>query len=226
MAEQIKTYEELEKYLDVSENEIVCKQRCEIFIDKTEYKDNELMETSDYYILPGLLEVHFLDDDKYIILPFNFDVFVYKPENIVEEKDYIQLVYEPGEVIIKQKYKDTSFSYNTALRVFQGQAKFAKRPEQLVLLMEEVVNYAIDLVHLEILVQQLFRCKDDPKKPCRLCGADYENKCELYNISQIPYLISWLLGLGFERIDKAIKNAIVNKVPMKDTSLEKVILDY
>ena len=226
MAERIKTLEELQNYLDISEHEIRCKKKCEIFIDKTEYKENEIMETSDYYILPGILDIHFPDDDKYVTLPFNYDIFVYKSDNYIDEKDYIQLIYEPGEVIVNQKYKDTSFSYNTALRVFQGQIKFARRPEQLVLLMAEILNYSVDLIHLEVLVSQLFRCKEDPSKPCRLCNGDYENKCELVNISQIPYMISWLLGFGFERIDKAIKNALVNKVPIKDTALEKVILDY
>lgn len=225
MGGRIKTFEELQNYLDISEHEIRCKKKCEIFIDKTEYKEGEITETADYYILPGIIDIHFIDDDKYVTLPFNFDIFVYKPDNHTEEKDYIHLVYEPDDIIIKQKYKDTSFSYNTALRVFQGQIKFVRKPDQLVLSMIEILNYSVDLVHLEVLVSQLFRCKDDQSKPCRLCGGDYQEKCELVNISQIPYLTSWLLGFGFERIDKAIRNALVNKVPLKDTALEKVILE-
>jgi hypothetical protein len=106
-----------------------------------------------------------------------------------------------------------------------GNAKFIKTPEQMVLTLAELMDYSIDLVHFEVMVQQVFRCKNDVSKPCRLCGADYK-KCEFVGVSQLPRKISWLLGMSFERGNLAIKEALINDVPLKMTPFEKIILNY
>jgi len=222
---RITKIKDLEKYLKINKHEIIANKKCEIFIDKEDYEDSELQETPEYYILPGILEIHFPEDDVYITLPFDYDVHVYKPDNIINEKDYILLQYEPGDIIIKQKYKDTTINFNTIIKLFQGQVKFIKSPEQLVLLLSKQLDNKIDLVHLEVLVQQIYRCKDNEQKPCRLCGGNYKN-CKIVSIPQLPYKLSWLLGLGFQNVNYAIKNALINKVPIKNTDLEKVILEY
>jgi hypothetical protein len=214
---------ELEKYLEIKENEIIAKKNCEVFLDKSDYKDGEIQEMFDYYVVPGVIDITFPDEGKSVTLPFNFDVHLYKPEEIVDEKDFLLLKYKPGETLIKQKYKDTSVNFNTMLRVLQGNAKFIKDPEKYVYFIMQILDYSIDQVHVEVLVQQMFRDAEDPSKPCRL---SQKKKCEIVPVPQIPYKLSWLLGLGFERVDYAIKNALINQIPLKDTAYEKILLDY
>ena len=219
---ELKKLEEIEKYLEIDKNEIKAKRRAVVILNKSEYKD-EIEEYSDYYKVPGIIQIYFPDDKKVLNLPFMFDINLYKPNSIDETKSEIILEYQPGETIIKQKLKSSSTNFNTFRRILDGNAKFIKTPEQMVLSLAELMGYPIDLVHFEVMVQQVFRCKKDISKPCRLC--DYK-KCKLIGVSQLPRKISWLLGMSFERGNIAVRDALIEKIPLKETPFEKIILYY
>jgi len=220
---KLKTLEEIKNYLEIGKNQIITKKKCQIFLDKTLYKENQLISTSEYYILPGILELYFPEDDTIIDLPFTFDIHLYKPETIIEGKDFILLEYEPGDILIKQKYKSTMSNFDLLTSLLEGSTKYIKNPEKLVLTLSELLNNSIDLVVFELIVSHIYRCKDDLKKPARLCG--YEN-AEFVGIRKIPYIDSWLLGIEFERIDDAIKNALKNNTGLSDTVYEKLFLEF
>jgi len=222
MSVELKKLDEIKNYLDISKEEIKAKRRAVVILNKKDYKD-EIEEFSEFYKVPGIIQIYFPDDDKIINLPFMFDINLIKPTNIDENKSEIILEYQPGETIIKQKIKSSSTNFNTFRRILDGNAKFLKTPEQMVIALAELLNYSIDLVHFEVMVQQVFRCKNDVSKPCRLC--EYKN-CEFVGVSQLPRKISWLLGMAFERGNLAVKEALVNKVPLKMTPFEKLILKY
>ena len=220
---KITSLQDINKYLDIEKNVIKVKKRARVFIDKSEYKEDQITETSEYYLVPGILEVYFPDDQKLIQLPFTFNVKLYKTDNIIETPKEILIEYQPGDILIKQEYKSKEISFKTFSRILEGSAKFLKTPEQYVLLLIEQLNYSIDLVHIESLVQHLFRCADDYQKPCRLC--DYKD-CEVLGISKIPKYTSWLLALEFERVKSVLKHVLINKTPLKGTAFEKIFLEY
>ena len=220
---KLQKLDEIKKYLTITKNQIKARKNAEVFIDKTEYKEDSLIETAKYYVIPGLIDIYFPEDDVYIELPFMFDVHLYKTSDMVEEKDFIIIRYKEGDVIINQKYKSAVTDFKLFNRLFEAGAKFVKTPEQLVLFISKMLNHSIDLVHIEVLVQHIYRCKDNPQLPGRLCG--YE-KAENIGVSKIPYIDSWLLGIEFEKIDRAIKNALINKVGLANSPFEKLFLDY
>ena len=219
---EIRSLNQIKKYLDISKYEIKAKRRAIVVLNKSDYKD-EIEEYSEFYKVPGILPIYFPDDNVVINLPFMFDINLYKSNAIDENKSEIILEYQPGETIIRQKIKLSSTNFNTFRRILDGNAKFIKTPEQMVLALAELMGYPIDLVHFEVMVQQVFRCKNDISKPCRLC--DYKD-CEFIGVSQLPRKISWLLGMAFERGNIAVKEALINKVPLKQTPFEKIILNY
>jgi hypothetical protein len=219
----IEELKEIEKYLKIEKNRIIAKKPARVLIDKTEYKEDQITETPEYYLIPGIIEIYFPDDMKFIQLPFTFNVKLKKNDSVVETKNEILIEYQPGDVIIEQKFKAKEISFKTLSRILEGSARFLRTPEQYVLTIAEQLNYTIDLVHIEIIVQQIFRCADDLSKPCRLC--DYKN-CEIVGISKIPKYTSWLLALEFERVKSVLKHVLVHKTPMKNTAFEKIFLEY
>jgi len=221
--DRIETFKDIQKYLDISKNEIKAKKLARVYIDKTEYKEDQIQETPEYYIVPGIIEIYFPDDMKYIQLPFTFNIKLRKNNSVIETDKEIFIEYQPGETIISQKYKTKELSFKTLSRILEGSAKFLRTPEQYVSVIAEQINYSIDLVYIELMVQHIFRCENDYSKPCRLCN--YKN-CEVIGISKLPKYTSWLLALEFERIKTVLKYTLVNKVPMKGTAFEKIFLEY
>ena len=220
---RVDTMSEIEQYLDISKHEIKTKKLARVFIDKTEYKEDQIHETPEYYLVPGILEIYFPEDMRYIQLPFTFNVKLRKNDSIVETNKEILIEYQPGETIIEQKFKSKEISFKTLNRILEGSAKFLRTPEQYVSVIVEQINYSIDLVYVELIVQHIFRCKDDYTKPCRLC--DYKD-CDVVGISKLPKYTSWLLALEFERVKSVLKHVLINKTPMKGTAFEKIFLEY
>jgi len=221
---QITTLKEIEKYLDIRKNEIIAKKLARVHIDKKEYKEDQISETAEYYLLPGILEIYFPDNFKFIQLPFTFPIKLIKNDTVIDTKNEILIEYKPGETIIKQKFKAKELSFKSLNRILEGTVGFLRTPEQYVQVISDLLNHSIDLVHIELLVQHIFRCKDNNyEKPCRLCN--YKN-CEVIGISKLPKYTSWLLALEFERVKSVIKHALINKTPLKGTAFEKIFLEY
>ena len=220
--EELKNLSEIKQYLDISKYEIKAKHPAVVVLDKSEYKD-EIEEFPEYYKVPGIINIYFPNDNKVLNLPFLFDVNLYKTPRITETKKELVIEYQPGDTIIKQKLKLNSLSFNTFRRLLDGHSKFIKSPEQLAAALAEFMNYSIDYVFFEVLAQQVYRCANDVSKPCRLCN--YEN-CTFVGISKLPRKISWLLGMSFERANAAVRDALVEDIPLKYTPFEKIILNY
>ena len=221
---QITSLKEIEKYLDIRKNEIIAKKLARVHIDKKEYKEDQISETAEYYLLPGILEIYFPDDFKFIQLPFTFPVKLLKNDTVIDTRKEILIEYKPGEPIIKQKFKAKELSFKSLNRILEGSVGFLRTPEQYVQVISDLLNHSIDLIHIELLVQHIFRCKDNNyETPCRLCN--YKN-CEVVGISKLPKYTSWLLALEFERVKSVIKHALVNKTPLKGTAFEKIFLEY
>jgi len=221
---KIEKLSEIKKYLDISKNEIKAKKRAVVVINTKDYKD-EFEEFPEFYKAPGVIPIYFPDDNKVIYLPFLFDINIYKTDNITEHKGEIVIEYKPGETIIKQKLKLNSLSMNTFRRIIDGNAKFLKTPEDIVLALDELLNHSIPYIYLEVIAQQIFRCINEPSKPCRLCDQNYK-KCEVIGLSQLPRKLSWVLGIAFERPNLAIKEALINDITLKGTDFEQLILKY
>lgn len=205
-----------QEVLDIQETKIYARYASEITIDER-YGDLYSIDAGRYYIVPGLLDIYIVDLDDWTSLPFNFEVKLIKPADIIEEKSSHRLIYKPGDLIIEQDHVEESITdVRPIIRILDGQARYFTKPEHIVMALHELLPQ-IDLVHLETIAQNMFRCKDDHTVPCRLKG--YKD-CVLIGMKQLPRIDSWLTGVMFENIRQSIKSALLADKPIQGTTVD------
>lgn len=209
--------------LDIQPKKIVAKQDVVIYIDRNEYKDNELSDEGDYFIIPGILEVFAGDGTtgESIVLPYSFSVNLNKPENINHDKALVILNYSPGEVILTKDYYVKDFNPALTSKLLDGVTKYIVKPEILLDVLSNQLS-KMDLVHLEVVISNMFRWKHDLSVPGRL--VDYKD-CQIIGCKQLPFVDSWLSALSFENINKAIKIGLVQNRDATFNPIEHVLLE-
>lgn len=212
--------EEIHKYLDITKDKIVAKRGIRIVINSKDYSETDLIDAGDYLFIPGIIELS-TDDGNIYTLPFQFQIKLYKPENFTLEDDIFKFEYIPGETITQTENYEKKIDPATMDRVLEGLTKYITTPEILLDVIADLIS-GVDLVHLELIVSNMFRDKDDPTKPCRL--TSYRNGV-IYGQKKIPYLTSWLTGLMFENINKSIKGGILSEEDIDFNKLEKIALE-
>jgi len=82
---------------------------------------------------------------------------------------------------------------------------------------------SIDLIHLELIVSNMFRNSDDLTVPCRL--SNYKNP-SIIGQKRLPFESgSWLNALAFENINKAVENGLIRNEDAEMNPLEKIIME-
>ncbi|HQF36799.1 MAG TPA: hypothetical protein PLL26_04140 [Candidatus Dojkabacteria bacterium] len=216
----IKTFSQV---LDIKKTEIFAKIPCSIIIDSSEYDDVSLIDCGDKYQIVGVLTIQYgvAQNISFITLPFTIMLDCFKPTSIDVDGNIITMNYEPGELMISQKYYDDTFNERTVDRLFEGGAKYITNPEVLVITLHNKLA-GIDLVHLETIVSNMFRDAEDLTIPARL--TNYKN-ITVIGQKKLPYVISWLSALSFENINRAIKVGLIENKHAKLDPLEHIILE-
>lgn len=214
---------EFSPFLDIKKNEIYAKKLCTIIINREDYDDipDMLIDAEDKYILPGIIEIIIGSEkklDNTITLPFNYKVNLVKPSDLDVDGKIITLRYEPGELMIYAKYIENKIDPSVIDKLFEGRHKFLSTPETLLNSLREHLS-TLDIVHLEVVISNMFRDKKDTTKPARL--TDYKNYV-IIGQKQIPFIDSWLSGLIFENINKSIENGLINKKTVQGNSIEQL----
>ena len=179
----------LKLLLDVSKTEIKAKQDLTVLLDLNDYDEKYLIDTGDKYILPGVIDIIVEDvmNPLNLTLPFNFKVDLIKPIEIEGEKNIVKLRYKKGDLIIfKDKYLK-ELDPNLIDRIFEGGAKYIKTPELLLKAMSDELT-AVDSVHLETIVANMFRSNQHNDIPGRLVG--YKD-CSIFGCKKLPFMDSW-----------------------------------
>ena len=224
VAKKFGAYDQLVKYFDIQTKSIRPLVECVVTIDLNEYNEDEYIETSEYLLVPGIIDVYIPSEKKFVTLPYNFNVKLYYPTDYQKEKKQLVLKYEPKELMIEQDKITKEIDPRLLDRLFNASMKYIKTPEQLVLIIAEELKYAVDLVHIETIVQNMFRDAFDLTKPARL--TDYKN-FEIVGVKKLPFVNGGINGLIFENIDRAIKVALLDdkNKQTKFNPLEKLVLD-
>jgi hypothetical protein len=212
---------DLNRILDIKEKEIIAKEDISIVIDLKEYNDKNLVEYENKYVMPGLLTIqHGTENIAFYSLPFNFDVNLYKTDNLQKRGKIIQINYVKGEKVLdKDKYMK---KINPAVitKILDGVTKYTKDPRILLeMLIDEMPS--TDSCHLELTISNLFRSEANLKIPARL--NNYKDPV-IVGVKQIPFVDSWLNGLAFENINKAIQGGLVNEEDAVMNPIEKVLV--
>ena len=213
----------INKLIDIREKEIIAKTNCTILLDKSDYDESTLIDTGEEIFIPGIFNLYVgeISKNKFISLPFNFQVHLSKPEDYVVDGKTIVLRYAPGEKILSQDYYTKQTEPSVIDRILGGALKYINSPEALIDAAHEQLP-SLDLIHIELVVSNMFRLKDDATVPCRL--SNYKD-FQIIGIKKLPHINSWLTGLSFEDPNKAIKLALINSRDNDMNPIEKILLE-
>ena len=211
--------------LNIKKHEIRAKYKSIIYIDQKIYDNNTITETSTDYIIPGLIDIHVpkFKDKCQIITPYNINIL--KPSQIIENKNIIELYYGPEDLIIHQKIYNKNIDMSLIIKLFEGRAKHILNPDLLLItLFNQLKNLSgVDLVHIELIISNMFRMKDNPKIKCRETGK-FNNSVIIGQTAQ-PFIDSWLSSLGFMYIDKAIEQGLTKGEKATMNPLERIMTE-
>jgi len=210
-------------FFDIKEKQIFAKKDCKIIINEKDYHDDAISDLGEKYDIPGILDVSLITGsiEENITFPFNFNLFLFKPEN-TEDKGSIHILSYINEekIVEKDKYiKDMKPAIID--RLFEGGMKHITKPEILLnVLLSELTQS--DSCHLELIVSNMFRTKDDLTIYGRIGG--YKN-CKLVGAKEAPFIDSWLTALAFENPNKAIKVGLLKNRESNLNPIENIVLD-
>ena len=213
----------LNKVLKIEKNKIIAKEIITINIDREDYDEKSLIDNGDLYKLPGLIDITYgeFPNMEIINLPFSFKINLIKPENYNIDGKVIILNYNPGEIIIEQDNYIKEVDPSTISKLFEAQAKYITDPEVLLNALHQQLP-SIDIVHLETVIQNMFRSKENPEIIGRL--IDYQN-VEIYSQKRLPFVNSWLNSMAFENINKAISTGLLSNKSIQFDPYENLILE-
>ena len=211
----------LNKLVKLEKNKIFAKVPITVYIDLNDYRESELIETAEYYQIPGMITLVSGEDNTITIdLPFDFQVELYKTKDSSELRKILEFNYSPEELIIKQEYIIDKTDPTIIQRLFDAGFKYLKSPEMLTNIISK--RLSTDMVYVELMVQNMYRSKSNPQNNCRL--THYKN-CEIYSQKRLPFLNSWVNSLSYESIDKGVKKALMSTQDIRYDPIENIVIE-
>jgi hypothetical protein len=210
----------MQSYLDVQENKIITKEKCQISINYDDYDPDEICSNPEFIELPGILEVYYPDLDQSENILYNYNIKVLKTTNTIETDDDCIITYEKGETIISQEYANLNTGSTTKL--FQGRVKYLKDPITLLTTMNNTMPGML-LVHFELIISNMMR-NAETGEPCRLIG-NYDN-CEVIGQTKLAKEDSWLSALSYRDFSSVVQSTLVKQKKTKGNPIENVLTLY
>jgi len=209
------------KYLDVKKNEIIAKYKCYIDINIRDYKLEEILETSEHYIIPGIFDIVIPEFNDSVSIILNYRVHILKTSNMDEDTNVIRIFYEPGDKIVWQENYIVQSDIGFIIRLLEGRAKYIPANPIMLLNLLNMHLTDPDLVHLELIISNMFRTKDNNRIRCREVG-NYKNTVIVGQTNQ-PFTDSWLSAMAFQYIKKGLQTGIVSNSEIQNNPIEQVI---
>ncbi len=205
---------------DIQKTQIKALFSCSVSVDPKQYKKEDYIETSEKIIIPGILDFYIpeFDDHSQIVLNYNVDLL--KTNNVEEEKNIQTITYDKGDVVIEKKYRSEGMNLGLLTQSIQGRIQYIKDPKILLNMLHDLLPN-VNLVHIELILSNMFRIKDKQDVRCRLSG-NYKNSTIL-GIAKQPHQDSWKSALAFQHIDKAIEKGLVEGKPTERNPIEKIL---
>jgi len=216
--------EGLNKYLYQSENILVTKRDCILTIDLSDYSlDDTILvdeEKNTIWIKNLISKIEYNDLEFNVILDYPVILQSQRMEKI--GKEFIKLGYSANNPIleISIEVEDIKRQASFVERLMSGKEIF-KDVNHLLLklhrMFKDISN--MDLIHLEILVSNSLRNKNDLSKPARLGVWNPV----LINMKEIVFRSGFIQGLAFENIGKSINTGLISDVYDEPSILERVL---
>jgi len=217
----------ISKYLNQIGNDLISKGSCKLTINLEDYeieKSIEIIEEESIVWVKSLISrIEFHDTVFDIILDYAVELKI--KDMVKEGKERIILNYQDGDSILqvpleKQELKEQVLYVN---RLLGGGEVFK---DTLHLLMKLYKVYGpiagdMDLVHLEILISQSLRDKNDESIPARL--GKHPDDPAMANIKKNVFSSGFVHGLAFENTGLAIKTGLITEQKMEPSIIEKIL---
>ena len=205
---------------DIQKNKLVCKIPCEININEKDYDERSFIEQSDIISLPGILEFYVPSKDETIQFAVPYKVNLHKTVKTTKNKRTITIEFDKNQVVLDKDYYDVTTDIGLLTRLLHGNIKYVNDPKTLITMIYDIIP-SVDLVHIELIVSNMFRMKTDHQKRCRLTG-NYKNSIIIGQKAQ-PFEDSWNSALAFQYIDKAITQGLVKGKAAERNPIENII---
>jgi len=204
----------------ISKNSLIAKLPCSIVIDEREYDDRTFIETSQKITIPGILQFYVPSLEDYVQIILTYPVDVLKTNNMSFEKHTTIINYDEGDITVTKDYIVEETDIGLLIRLLQGRVKYIKEPKILLNMLHDIIS-GVDLVHLELIISNMFRNHDDLNQKCRITGS-YSNS-EILGQQKQPFQDSWESSMAFQYIDRAITSGLIDKKQSDQNPIEKVL---
>lgn len=206
--------------LNISEQEIKANSRCIITVDLKDYARDSVIDSKDYIIIPGIIDIYFPDLDDYTSIVLIYNIKLHKTNFIDDSDDNIIVIhYDTGDVILSQDYYNSGMDMGLLIKLLNGRVKYIKDPRTLLLIINSVIPNP-DLVHIETLISNMLR---DPTDNTILARYSDTKQPEILGVINQAKIDSALSSIAFRNIDKAIENAVVKEQPFKNNPIELIL---
>ena len=214
---------DINAYLSQSENQLVCSKPCKVTVDLQNYTiGKDIVIYENYIQLESLLSnIEFENLTFGLILDYPVQLQIQMMEKVGKER--IELNYNQDSVILEvplevQEIKQQILYVDRLL----GGREIFKDVDHLFGKLFKVYGpiSTMDLVHLEVLLSQCLRDKRDKSLPARL-GRTWDPI--MINIKDIVFNTSFVQGLCFENVGKAITTGLTTPESYEPSILERVM---
>ena len=213
------------KNLAQQENSLVSKNDAVMTITIGDYPnpgDLKLNQERTYLSAKGLVcRIEFPDAMFSVILDYPVEIPIYKMEQI--GKEFYKLHFKANSTMLETslEHEDMKKQIQYTQRLLSGREIF-KDANHLFIKLFRVYGPLrnSDAVHLEILISQVLRDKNDLSKPARLAPRWDP---VMINMKQIVFKTSFIQGLAFENINESIRVGLITEEPEEPSVLERVL---
>jgi DNA-directed RNA polymerase beta' subunit len=215
---------QLGEYLQQEDDKLVAKKDCVVKIDLSTYEiDNSYMIEENYVWMNHLIgQIEF--NDIIFNISLDYPVHLLKQNFKQLGKEVLIFNYINGDTILEVPLQTTEIKeqINYVNRLIGGRVVY-KDPSHLLLKVVKVYGGDVsdlDLCYFEVLCSQVLRDRKQQELPARL-GKTWDPV--MMNIKNTVFSTSFVQGLAFENINKAIETGLVSKADMPATILEKLV---
>jgi hypothetical protein len=213
----------IKDYLEQDGTFLLCKKSCTLELDLETYSfgDNIIVENDEIWVKNLISKIIFDDIEFPIVLDYSVNIKVQESK----KAGHILILKFTTNSIILETVLDVSETKDDIIyvkRLLSGK-EVSKDTSHLLLKMYGVYknNSSADLVHFEVVLSNVLRDKKNQGIPARLARI-YDPA--LFNINSVVFQESFLSGIEFERISKALETGLVSERPREISVLERVLL--
>lgn len=215
----------ISRYLQQSDDKLIAAQPCRLTLDMADYtlSDTLQVKEQDSMIWCKTLISKIEYEDIVFNIMLDYPVEIQTPSIEIMDKERIVLKYLKQDIILTIPFTTVEIKeqVNYVKRLLGGREMY-KDPTHLLKKLYNVYGEIsdLDLVHLEILGSQVLRDKKDHSKPARL-GSTWDPV--MANIKTDVFDTSFIQGLAFENVGKAIDTGLTTSQQSDPSVLEKVV---